>query len=166
MKADIYSKSDLPLPENPNKTKEKMGKKERGFWDLAGLVQKAQTGQSKKNKEKNKKKPRCSSTKATSKNCGRSEFPASMKVQLGMFHLDPETINQSSETCCIYWSPSSPRTPRGIVFFWRSSGEDDFDDGGQNPDGTVTARDEPLFNVGDGLEGTGPPNRTWSISRS
>jgi hypothetical protein len=29
MKADIYSKSDLPLPENPNKTKEKMGKKER-----------------------------------------------------------------------------------------------------------------------------------------
>jgi hypothetical protein len=113
MKADIYSKSDLPLPENPNKTKEKMGQKERGFWDLAGLVQKAQTGQSKKNKEKNKKKPRCSSTKATSKNCGRSEFPASMKVQLGMFHLDPETINQSSETCCIYWSPSSPRTPRG-----------------------------------------------------
>jgi len=35
--------------------------------------------------------------------------------------------------------------------------KDDSADGGQNPDGTVTARDEPLFIVGDGLEGTGPP---------
>jgi hypothetical protein len=54
MKADISSKSDLPLPENPNKTKEKMGQREKGFWDLAGLVQKAQTGQSKKKKQKKK----------------------------------------------------------------------------------------------------------------
>jgi len=50
---DILSKSDLQLPENPNKTKEKMGQKERRFWGLAGLVQKAQTGQSIK-KKKNK----------------------------------------------------------------------------------------------------------------
>jgi hypothetical protein len=68
----------------------------------------------------------------------------------------------------IAWSPWTPRhfgsshsetlEPRTVLF---SSGDlqakDDFADGGWNPDGTVTAGDEPLFILGDGLEGTGPP---------
>jgi hypothetical protein len=59
-----------------------------------------------------------------------------------------------------HFGPSYSKTlePRTVLF---SSGDlqvkDDSADGGQNPDGTVTARDEPLFIVGDGLEGTGPP---------
>jgi hypothetical protein len=66
------------------------------------------------------------------------------------------------------WSPWIPRhfgpshsktlEPRTILFSSRDlKAKDDSADGGQNPDGTVTARDEPLFIVGDGLEGTGPP---------
>jgi hypothetical protein len=68
------------------------------------------------------------------------------------------------------WSPWAPRhfgsshsetlEPLTVLF---SSGDlqakDDSADGGQNPDGTVIARDEPLFIVGDGLEGRHEPPR-------
>jgi hypothetical protein len=59
-----------------------------------------------------------------------------------------------------HFGPSHSKTlePRTVLFSSRDlQAKDDSTDDGQNPDGTVTARDEPLFIVGDGLEGTGPP---------